>query len=271
MKNIISLIVAVALLLVVGFVIGKNANAPADISQEEPAENMTNDEEGNEDALPSITPISHATMVQDWNGIILYTDPVGGADAFNGLPPPDIILITDIHGDHLDAETLAAVRTEGSTMIAPQAVVDELPETDREGVVVLANGETTTQEGLRIEALPMYNLPESEESRHMKGRGNGYLIEQDGARVYVAGDTAGIPEMRMLENIDIAFIPMNLPYTMDVDEAADAVLDFAPRIVYPYHYRTPEGFSDVNRFSDLVTSMNPNIEVILLDWYPEVE
>ena len=101
----------------------------------------------------------------------------------------------------------------------------------------------------------------------MKGRGNGYVLEWNGTKIYIAGDTADIPEMRELENINIAFVPMNLPYTMDVDVAADAVLDFAPKIVYPYHYRGTEGLSDINEFKRLVSVGNPNIEVRTPDWY----
>ncbi len=116
----------------------------------------------------------------------------------------------------------------------------------------------------------MYNLPDAEnKDRHTKGRGNGYLLSDGMMRVYIAGDTAGTPEMRALTNIDIALIPMNLPYTMGVDEAADAVLAFRPKKVYPYHYRSPDGLADVNRFRDLVTAGNANIEVVLAAWYPK--
>lgn len=215
-----------------------------------------------------IQPISHATMVLQWDGVTLYTDPVGGAEAFANSPEPDIILVTDIHGDHLHVETLQSVATPDTTIIAPQAVVDELPATFTNPVIVLGNGQTSMHNDLSIEAVPMYNLPESEDSRHVKGRGNGYVIQKGDTRVYIAGDTAGTPEMRSLANIAIAFIPMNPPYTMDVEEAADAVLDFAPRIAYPYHYRTPEGFSDVERFAQLVEAGNPEITVVLLEWYP---
>jgi L-ascorbate metabolism protein UlaG (beta-lactamase superfamily) len=113
----------------------------------------------------------------------------------------------------------------------------------------------------------MYNLPESDDAYHTKGRGNGYVLDKNGTRVYVAGDTQGIPEMRALQNIDIAFVPMNLPFTMDVEEAADAVLEFKPKRVYPYHFRGREGLSDVNRFKELVNAGSEDIEVVLLDWY----
>jgi L-ascorbate metabolism protein UlaG (beta-lactamase superfamily) len=114
----------------------------------------------------------------------------------------------------------------------------------------------------------MYNLPESPTSKHTKGRGNGYILNIGGKLIYISGDTQGIPEMRSLKNIDIAFICMNLPYTMDIKEAADAVLEFKPIIVYPYHYRGKDGLSDVNAFKSLVEAGNKNIEVRLRNWYP---
>jgi L-ascorbate metabolism protein UlaG (beta-lactamase superfamily) len=132
---------------------------------------------------------------------------------------------------------------------------------------VLKNGENESVQGFAIEAVPMYNVPESPDAFHTKGRGNGYVIDHAGIRVYIAGDTSGTPEMRALTNIDIAFIPMNLPYTMDVDEAADAVIDFAPRTVIPYHYRGTSGLSDVNKFKELVQAAHDNIDVLLLTWY----
>jgi L-ascorbate metabolism protein UlaG (beta-lactamase superfamily) len=114
----------------------------------------------------------------------------------------------------------------------------------------------------------MYNLPESPTAMHTKGRGNGYVLGIGGKLIYLSGDTQGIPEMRSLKNIDIAFICMNLPYTMDIKEAADAVLEFKPKIVYPYHYRGKDGLSDINAFKALVEAGNKNIEVRLRTWYP---
>jgi L-ascorbate metabolism protein UlaG (beta-lactamase superfamily) len=132
----------------------------------------------------------------------------------------------------------------------------------------MKNGQHTEQVGFKIEAIPMYNLPESDTSFHTKGRGNGYVVEKHGERIYISGDTSGIPEMRSLQNIDLAFVAMDLPYTMGVEEAADAVLAFKPRKIYPYHYRTPLGFSDVAKFKRLVNSGNPATEVVQLNWYP---
>ena len=218
-----------------------------------------------------ITPISHATMVLDWDGRIIYVDPVGGAAAFNEQPEPDLILVTDIHGDHQNNETLAAVLAGKTKIIAPKAVFDKMPEALKTKASVLNNGETTQSLGFAIEAIPMYNLREEALKFHEKGRGNGYVIEKGGKRVYISGDTEDTPEMRSLQNIDIAFVCMNLPYTMPVKSAAAAVVDFKPKKVYPYHYRGTDGLSDVGLFKDLIkkSSASKDIEVVQLDWYPE--
>lgn len=218
--------------------------------------------------LPLITPITHATFVMEWADVVIYNDPVGDSELFLNFAKPDLIFVSDIHGDHLSVDTLEVVIDQDSIILAPQAVVDNFSEELRAQTIVINNGETIDQKGISIEAIPMYNLPEDEDSRHIKGRGNGYILEKNGIRVYVAGDTAGIPEMRSLENIDIAFVPMNPPYTMDVEEAANAVLDFKPAQVYPYHYRGQGGLSDVNKFKELV-GIDSGIEVVLLEWYPE--
>lgn len=217
-----------------------------------------------------VIPISHATMVLKWSGKVIYVDPVGGAEAFDGMPGPDLILITDIHGDHLNAETLLAVSTDKSKIIMPQACADKLPQEFDAQIDVLNNGDTKERFGFEVEAIPMYNLREEALKFHPKGRGNGYVIENDGMRVYISGDTEDIPEMRNLKDIDIAFVCMNLPYTMTELSAAKAVVDFKPKKVYPYHYRGSEGFSDVNKFKGWImkSSAGPEIDVVQLDWYP---
>ena len=134
--------------------------------------------------------------------------------------------------------------------------------------MILNNGQTTEQSGAKITAIPMYNLPEDTASRHTKGRGNGYVMNFGGKNIYVSGDTEDIPEMRQLKNIDVAFVCMNLPYTMDINQAASAVLEFKPEIVYPYHYRGQGGLSDVNAFKKLVNDANKDIDVRLVNWYP---
>lgn len=215
----------------------------------------------------TVRAVQHATFVLTHGGTTIYVDPVGGAEAFAGAAAPDLILITDIHGDHLDLPTLAAVTGEDATIVAPPAVAERLGDV-KAATKVLANGETAEVAGLSVQALPMYNLTEGRSEFHPKGRGNGYVVTVGGQRVYISGDTEGIPEMRALENIGVALVCMNLPYTMDVEQAADAVLAFEPRVVFPYHYRGQGGVSDIEKFRDLV-ARNPGIEVRLLDWYPD--
>ncbi len=210
-----------------------------------------------------IQPIHHGTLAMIWNDLTIYLDPTGGKEAFEGLNQPNLILITDIHGDHMNIETLNELDTEDATLVVPKAVADKLPETIGKERIIIANGETVQQSGISIKAVPMYNLPEDEDSRHPKGRGNGYVLTMGGKDIYISGDTEDIPEMRNLQNIDIAFVCMNLPYTMDVKQAASAVLDFTPGIVYPFHYRG----QDTEKFKKLVNDGNSEIEVRLKDWY----
>lgn len=217
----------------------------------------------------SIQPILHATMVLTWSDKTIYVDPYGGAKAFEGLSAPDLILITDIHGDHMHLETLNAIETSKATLIVPQAVADKLPDNLKDKAVIVNNGNSINQQGISIMAVPMYNLPEAPDSRHTKGRGNGYVLTLGGKTVYISGDTEDIPEMRALANIDIAFVCMNQPFTMDINQAASAVLEFKPAIVYPFHYRGQNGLSDVEGFKKLIEEGNSKIEVRLRNWYPQ--
>jgi L-ascorbate metabolism protein UlaG (beta-lactamase superfamily) len=214
-----------------------------------------------------IQPVQHASLILTVHNITIYADP-NSAENYKGATAPDIILITDIHGDHFDIKTIEGVKKATTILIVPQVVADKLPDADKDHLVVLKNGGSTTQMGISISAIPMYNLPESPSAMHTKGRGNGYVLGIGGRNIYISGDTQGIPEMRALKNIDIAFVCMNLPYTMDINEAADAVLAFSPKIVYPYHYRGQNGLSDINAFKKLVDAGNKNIEVRLRNWYP---
>lgn len=215
-----------------------------------------------------VHPVFHSSMVLQYKGTTIYVDPHTGPSRFAKYPAPDVVLITDIHGDHLDTATLAALPLEQARIVAPQAVMDLLPARMQAICTVMNNGDTTDLADAHIVALPMYNLPPSPDAFHPKGRGNGYVLTLGGKRIYISGDTQGIPEMRALKNIDVAFVCMNLPYTMDVDEAADAVLAFTPKVVYPYHYRGKEGLSDVQHFKELVQAKDPAMDVRLVDWYP---
>ncbi|MDT7827350.1 MBL fold metallo-hydrolase [Pricia sp. S334] len=225
----------------------------------------------NEDSEVQITPISHATAVLQWNDVTVYMDPVGGAEAFEGQEKPDLILVTDIHGDHFSPETLEALDTEKAKIIVPQAVAEKMPDAFAPQIDVLDNGNSKERYGITVEAIPMYNLRDEAKQFHPRGRGNGYVLNLEDKRIYFSGDTEDIPEMRALKDIDKAFICMNLPYTMTVESAADAVLDFKPKQVYPYHYRGKPDVSDVARFEKLVNEGDADIEVVRLDWYPNEE
>ena len=217
----------------------------------------------------NISPVHHSAMVLQWEGHVVYMDPHDGAERFKAYPSPDLILITDIHGDHMDPATLQGLDLNKAVIVAPKAVMDQLPEALKKITTPLANGGTMQAKGVSVEAIPMYNMPDPNDPRHPKGRGNGYVLTMGGQRIYISGDTEDIPEMRALTNIDVAFVCMNLPYTMTVDQAASGVLAFKPMVVYPYHYRGTEGLSDVARFKELVNAGDPKIEVRLVDWYGE--
>ncbi|GAA3510639.1 MBL fold metallo-hydrolase [Aquimarina addita] len=215
-----------------------------------------------------ITPIEHATTILEYDGKVLYIDPNGETKAFENQKKADLVLITDIHGDHMNIETLDSLDLSKAKMIVPAAVAEKLPANYTSQLMILNNGDSLNTKGITIEAIPMYNLREEALKFHSKGRGNGYVITLGDERVYVSGDTEDIPEMRALKNIDIALVCMNLPYTMTVESAASAVLEFKPIKVYPYHYRGTEGLSDVSKFKEIVNSGDPSIDVVQLDWYP---
>ncbi|HSY58713.1 MAG TPA: MBL fold metallo-hydrolase [Terriglobales bacterium] len=207
----------------------------------------------------NVTPLYHATMLIQAGGKNIYVDPAKPAN-FTGLPKADLILITDIHGDHMDPDSIAAINQSGTQIYAPSAVVATVTTAKP-----ISNGESKSWGGWTIEAIPMYNLkrgPAPGQLYHDKGRGNGYVLTFGGKRFYISGDTEGIPEMRALKNIDVAFVCMNLPYTMPPDEAADAVRAFHPKVVIPYHYHG----SDLTVFENALKGTG--IEVRAMDWYP---
>ena len=206
-----------------------------------------------------ITPIMHGSLMLEFSGQVWHIDPWSQAD-YAALPKADVILVTDIHGDHLDPKAIAAVRKASTVIVAPAAVAKTVTE-----ATVLNNGAKTTVGGIEIEAVAMYNLkrgPQPGKLYHDKGRGNGYVLNVGGKRVYISGDTEAVPEMRALKDIDIAFVCMNLPYTMPPEEAADGVRAFRPKVVYPYHYRG----SDLTVFANALKN-EKGIEVRLREWY----
>jgi L-ascorbate metabolism protein UlaG (beta-lactamase superfamily) len=182
----------------------------------------------------SLTLQKHASLVMTWNGKVIYVDPVSSSADYAALPKADLILITHAHSDHFDPAAIAAIRTSSSRVILTAKAAE------KEQGTVLANGESLSLLGLTVEAVPAYNLVHMRSPNvpyHPKGEGNGYVLTLGGFRVYIAGDTENIPEMRALRNIDVALLPMNLPYTMTPEMAADAARSFGPKVVYPYHYK----------------------------------
>ena len=207
----------------------------------------------------TIQPITHAALQLKYGNQVITVDPTMMGGDYSALPKADIILITDIHGDHLDPGTIAKASKTGTTVVIPGAASAQV----KDGTVI-ANGEKKTVKGVEIEAVPMYNLqrgPSAGQLFHTKGRGNGYIVTLGDKRIYIAGDTECTPEMKALKNIDVAFLPMNLPYTMPPNEAADCVKAFKPKIVYPYHYMG----QDLKIFDNALKGSG--VDVRIRDWY----
>ena len=181
-----------------------------------------------------ITFIGHGSLVLAFGGRVIHIDPVSQEADYTKLPKADLILVTHQHGDHFDAKALDILRGEKTQLILTEICAQQV-----KGGMVMKNGEIKSIGGLKIEAAPAYNLVHMRSEGkpfHPKGEGNGYVITFGDKRVYVAGDTENIPEMKKLEKIDVAFLPMNLPYTMTPEMVADGAKAFKPRVLYPYHF-----------------------------------
>ncbi len=198
--------------------------------------------------------IGHGSLLFDFAGKVIHVDPYGKLADYKQLPKADLILLTHEHRDHLDPQAIAAVSTSATEIVATASCAEQLglPQ-------AMKNGDIRDWNGIRIEAVPAYNLlhkRDTGEPFHPRGSGNGYLLNFADKRVYVAGDTENIPEMKALQQIDIAFLPMNLPYTMTPEMVADAARAFKPKILYPYHF----GETDPARLVELLRD-TPEIEV----------
>jgi L-ascorbate metabolism protein UlaG (beta-lactamase superfamily) len=201
-----------------------------------------------------ITFIGHGTLIFNFGGKVIHVDPYSTLADYNILPKADLILVTHEHRDHLDLKALNMVRTEKTVVVLTETCAKQL-----QGSIVMRNGDVKTVEGFKIETVSAYNIVHKRETGqpfHPKGVGNGYIITFGDKRVYVAGDTENIPEMRDLKMIDIAFLPMNLPYTMTPEMVADAAKAFKPKILYPYHF----GETDTSKVVSLLKG-TPEIEV----------
>ena len=197
-----------------------------------------------------ITFIGHGTLMFSFGGKVIHVDPVSREADYGKMEKADLILITHEHGDHLDPQAIELVRTEKTSIVLTEVCASKIS-----GGVVMKNGEVRNVQGLRIEAVPAYNLVHMSSPGvpfHPKGVGNGYIIAFGNKRVYVAGDTENIPEMKKLKNISVAFLPMNLPYTMTPEMVADAARAFKPAILYPYHY----GETDTSRLLELLKGVD---------------
>jgi len=193
-----------------------------------------------------ITFIGHGTLMFSYGGKVIHVDPWSRLADYSKLPKADLILVTHEHGDHLDTKAIGIIRQEQAKVILTKACAAKVP-----GGIIMKNGDVRTVLGLRVEAVPAYNILHKRsngEPYHPKGIGNGYVVTFGKTRVYIAGDTENIPEMKKLKKIDIAFLPMNLPYTMTPAMVADAAKAFGPKILYPYHY----GQTDPNELVKLL-------------------
>ncbi|MGC9523408.1 MAG: MBL fold metallo-hydrolase [Anaerolineae bacterium] len=207
-----------------------------------------------------ITFLGHGTLMFTWQGKHIHVDPYSQVADYAALPKADLVLITHEHGDHLDPRALRKIRKPDTVMIYTAACAEQL-----EGGTVMRPGDRENFDGVIIEAVPAYNMVHkrpSGEPFHPRGprQGNGYVLTFADVRVYVAGDTENTPEMKDLKDIDIAFLPMNLPYTMTPEMVADAAKAFRPSVVYPYHY----GSTDPQELVDLLADED-GIEVRIRD------
>ncbi len=187
-----------------------------------------------------ITLIGHGTLMFEFAGKVVHVDPVSMYADYSSLPKANLILVTHEHGDHLDAKAIQALSTPDTAIIVNAGSAKALP-----NAAVMKNGDAKTVAGINIEAVPAYN---PEKQFHPKGNGNGYVLTFGDKRVYVAGDTENVPEIKTLKNIDVAFLPMNLPFTMTPEQVADLAKSIRPKVLYPYHY----GNTDPNQLVNLL-------------------
>ena len=193
-----------------------------------------------------ITFIGHGTLMLRFNGKIIHVDPWGQLADYTQMPKADIILITHEHRDHLDPKAIENVRTGKTILILTKICAKQI-----EGGTVMNNGDTQEIDGINIEAVPAYNIEHQRSPGipfHPRGDGNGYIVTFGGKRVYIAADTESTPELKAIKNIDIAFLPMNLPYTMTPEMVADASKALKPKILYPYHF----GDTDTTKLTELL-------------------
>lgn len=184
-----------------------------------------------------MTFVGHGTLMFQFNDMVIHIDPTMRETDYVSMPDADLVLITHQHGDHLDPTALKHIMKKGTEVVMTQACMDNLEEF--QSGIVMKNGETKTVKGVLIEAIPAYNIVNKRSGGgpyHPKGEGNAYVLTMGDKKVLIGGDTENIPEIKALKGIDIAFLPMNIPYTMTPEMVADAAKAFRPQILYPYHF-----------------------------------
>lgn len=199
--------------------------------------------------------VKHASLILKYNDRLIYVDPVSGFMNADEQPKADIILITHEHYDHFDVNAINALKKENTKIISNIAVQDSL----KEGVALKNGGKLYLHPNIEVEAVPAYNTTPGREMYHPKDRDNGYILTIEGLRIYIAGDTEDIPEMENIKNPDIAFLPVNQPYTMTVEQAVHAAKIIKPKLLYPYHY----GETKVEEIKEILKTEAPEIEVII--------
>jgi L-ascorbate metabolism protein UlaG (beta-lactamase superfamily) len=203
----------------------------------------------------SVAFIGHGTLMMEYSGKVIHIDPVGMYADYAALPKADLVLITHHHGDHLDPAAIEKIRKGGMEVVVAAVCQPKIPEG-----IILKNGESGTFSGILVEAVPAYNIKHERGPGlpfHPKGEGNGYILTFGNFRVYVAGDSENTPEMKALRNMDVAFLPMNLPYTMTPEMLADAAKAFQPKILYPYHF----GDTDTGKLAELLKGEKTEVRI----------
>jgi L-ascorbate metabolism protein UlaG (beta-lactamase superfamily) len=177
----------------------------------------------------------HASIRIEYNGKEIEIDPVrklgNKTIDYAAMPKADFVFVTHEHGDHFDKEAIKILSREGTQLIMNKRCADMYGPCG-----VLANGQSAQFGDISVDAVPAYNISEGRTQFHPKGRDNGYILTIDGLRIYIAGDTEDIPEMKDVKNIDIAFLPCNQPYTMTTEQLVRAAKVIKPKVLFPYHY-----------------------------------
>ena len=202
-----------------------------------------------------ITCIGHGTLMLEFGGKVIHVDPWSKLADYGSLPKADIILVTHEHRDHLDPAAIKSASRDGTIVLANASAASAIP-----GSETMKNGETKTVDGITIEAVPAYNVVHMRspgQPFHPKGSGNGYVVTLGGKKIYIAGDTENVPEMKGLKDIECAFLPMNLPYTMTPEMTAEAARDVKPKILYPYHF----GETDTSKLVELLKDSGIEVRI----------